>query len=60
MKRYIMAIDAGTTSSRAVIFDQDSNIVSMSQKEFIQFYPKASWVEHDPMELWATQSGVCS
>lgn len=60
MKRYIMAIDAGTTSSRTVIFDQDSNIVSMSQKEFIQFYPKAGWVEHDPMELWATQSGVCS
>lgn len=60
MKKYIMAIDAGTTSNRAVIFDHDSNIISMSQREFTQIYPKAGWVEHNPMELWATQSGVCS
>lgn len=60
MKKYIMAIDSGTTSCRAVIFDHESKIISIAQKEFTQIYPKAGWVEHNPMELWATQSGVCS
>lgn len=60
MKKYIMAIDSGTTSCRAVIFDHESKTISIAQKEFTQIYPKAGWVEHNPMELWATQSGVCS
>ncbi|OPJ56020.1 glycerol kinase GlpK [Alkalithermobacter paradoxus] len=58
MKKYIMALDQGTTSSRAILFDHDANIVGTSQKEFTQIYPKAGWVEHDPMEIWGTQSGV--
>lgn len=57
-KKYIMALDQGTTSSRAIIFDKDGKIVSVAQKEFRQIYPKAGWVEHDPMEIWGTQSGV--
>lgn len=57
-KKYILAFDQGTTSSRAVIFDHDGKIVGVSQKEFTQIYPKAGWVEHDPMEIWGTQSGV--
>ena len=58
MKKYIVALDQGTTSSRAIIFDQDQNILGISQKEFRQIYPKEGWVEHDPMEIWATQYGV--
>ncbi|WIF93931.1 glycerol kinase GlpK [Caminicella sporogenes] len=57
-KRYILALDQGTTSSRAIIFDHDGKIVKVAQKEFTQIYPKAGWVEHDPMEIWGTQSGV--
>ena len=57
---YIMAFDAGTTSERAIIFDHDSNIVSVAQKEIKQIYPKAGWVEHDPMEIWAAQIGVAA
>ncbi|ABM04856.1 glycerol kinase [Psychromonas ingrahamii 37] len=57
-KKYIVALDQGTTSSRAVILDHDANIVSVSQREFKQIYPQAGWVEHDPMELYATQSAV--
>ncbi|MCM1988499.1 glycerol kinase GlpK [Oceanirhabdus seepicola] len=57
-KRYILALDQGTTSSRAILFDHDGNIVKVSQKEFTQIYPKAGWVEHDAMEIWGTQSGV--
>ncbi len=56
--KYIVALDQGTTSSRAIIFDHDQNIISASQKEFTQIYPKEGWVEHDPMEIWATQYGV--
>jgi len=52
MKPYIMAIDQGTTSTRTIIFDKDSNVVSMAQKEIRQFYPKPGWVEHDPNEIW--------
>ncbi|MCE1787040.1 glycerol kinase, partial [Enterobacter hormaechei] len=48
----------GTTSSRAIILDHDANIISISQREFTQIYPKPGWVEHDPMEIWATQSST--
>jgi len=54
-KKYVVALDQGTTSSRAIIFDHDANIVSMSQREFSQIYPQAGWVEHDPMEIWESQ-----
>ncbi|MBS4535107.1 glycerol kinase GlpK [Clostridium sp. D2Q-14] len=57
-KKYIMALDQGTTSSRAILFDHNSEIINVAQKEFTQIYPKAGWVEHDPMEIWGTQSGV--
>ncbi len=58
MEKYILSFDAGTTSSRAIIFDKKGQIINMAQKEFQQIYPKAGWVEHDPMEIWASQSGV--
>lgn len=57
-KKYIIALDQGTTSSRAVVLDHDANIVSVSQREFTQIYPKPGWVEHDPMEIWASQSST--
>ncbi|MGN9164335.1 glycerol kinase GlpK [Tissierellaceae bacterium HCP3S3_D8] len=53
-----MALDQGTTSSRAIIFDNKGEVVKVAQNEFTQYYPKAGWVEHDPMEIWGTQSGV--
>ncbi|MGL4308533.1 glycerol kinase GlpK [Cetobacterium sp. SF1] len=56
--KYIIALDQGTTSSRAIIFDQNQNIIGKAQREFTQIYPKEGWVEHDPMEIWASQSGV--
>lgn len=58
MEKYIVSLDQGTTSSRAIIFDKEQNILNVSQKEFTQIYPKEGWVEHDPMEIWATQYGV--
>ena len=58
MSKYVMALDQGTTSSRAIIFDEHQNIVNMAQKEFTQHYPKAGWVEHDPLEIYASQYGV--
>ncbi|WP_432409241.1 glycerol kinase GlpK [Wukongibacter sp. M2B1] len=57
-KKYILALDQGTTSSRAIIFNHDGEIVKVAQKEFTQIYPKAGWVEHDAMEIWGSQSGV--
>ena len=57
-KKYVIALDQGTTSSRAIIFDKQERIVGVAQKEFTQIYPKAGWVEHDPMEIWASQSAV--
>ncbi|MEF1254203.1 MULTISPECIES: glycerol kinase GlpK [unclassified Vibrio] len=57
-QKYIVALDQGTTSSRAVILDHDANIVSISQREFTQIYPQSGWVEHDPLEIWATQSST--
>ena len=58
MKKYVMALDQGTTSSRCILFDRQGNIVSMAQKEFTQVYPKPGWVEHDPMEIWSSQVSV--
>ena len=58
MKQYIIALDQGTTSSRAVIFDNNSQIREMVQKEFKQIYPQPGWVEHDPMEIYASQYAV--
>ncbi len=58
MEKYILSFDAGTTSSRAIIFNKKGQIINVAQKEFQQIYPKAGWVEHDPMEIWASQSGV--
>ncbi|WP_047048606.1 glycerol kinase GlpK [Vibrio mexicanus] len=57
-KQYIVALDQGTTSSRAVILDHNADIVGVSQREFRQIYPKAGWVEHDPLEIWASQSST--
>lgn len=57
-KKYIIALDQGTTSSRAVLLDHDANIIGIAQREFTQIYPKTGWVEHDPMEIWATQSST--
>ncbi|MCY9871363.1 glycerol kinase GlpK [Vibrio barjaei] len=54
-KKVVVALDQGTTSSRAIIFDHDANTISAAQREFTQIYPKPGWVEHDPMEIWATQ-----
>ncbi|MDA3904699.1 MAG: glycerol kinase GlpK [Bacteroidales bacterium] len=58
MEKYILALDQGTTSSRAVIFNKKGRIVSVSQKEFTQYFPKPGWVEHDPLEIWSTQAGI--
>jgi glycerol kinase len=58
VKPYLMALDQGTTSSRAIIFDQKGQIVSIAQKEFKQFFPRQGWVEHDADEIWTSQSSV--
>lgn len=58
MSKYIMALDQGTTSSRCILFNEKGKIVSSAQKEFKQIYPKAGWVEHDPMEIWSSQFSV--
>src|SRR4026209_2942756 len=55
---FILALDQGTTSSRAIVFDHDGAIKSVAQKEFTQFFTAAGWVEHDPQEIWASQIGV--
>jgi glycerol kinase len=59
-KKYVLALDQGTTSSRAIVFDSDSNIVSVAQKEFTQIFPKPGWVEHNADEIWSTQIGVAA
>ena len=59
MQKYVMAIDAGTTSNRAILFNKEGEIVSVAQKEFTQIFPKPGWVEHDANEIWSTQLGVC-
>ncbi|WP_299802331.1 glycerol kinase GlpK [uncultured Shewanella sp.] len=57
-KKYIIALDQGTTSSRAIVFDHDTKMVASSQREFSQMYPQPGWVEHDAMEIWASQSST--
>ncbi|MBE0362019.1 glycerol kinase [Pseudoalteromonas ulvae UL12] len=57
-KQYIIALDQGTTSSRTIIFNRNAEVVSCKQREFTQHYPQAGWVEHDPMEIWASQSST--
>ena len=57
-QKYIMALDQGTTSSRCILFDKKGNIISMAQREFAQIYPQPGWVEHNPMEIWASQMSV--
>ena len=58
MSKYLLSLDQGTTSSRAVLFDEDQNIVKIAQKEFTQIYPQEGWVEHDPMEIYSSQIAV--
>ena len=58
MKKYVLALDQGTTSSRCILFDKKGKACSMVQKEFEQIYPKPGWVEHNPMEIWSSQLGV--
>ncbi|MDR1099764.1 MAG: glycerol kinase GlpK [Treponema sp.] len=58
MSKYVLALDQGTTSSRAILFDQEQNIAGLEQKEFAQFYPQEGWVEHDPMEIYSSQYAV--
>ncbi len=58
MAKYILSLDQGTTSSRAILFDSEQNIIALSQKEFTQIYAHEGWVEHDPMEIWSSQYAV--
>lgn len=58
MKKYVMALDQGTTSSRCILFDRQGRICSMAQKEFAQYYPQPGWVEHNPLEIWSSQLSV--
>ena len=60
MSKYILSIDQGTTSSRAIVFNHSGEIVAIAQKEFTQIYPNAGWVEHDPKEIWSTQLSVAT
>src|SRR3954471_3542076 len=55
---FILALDQGTTSSRAIVFDRDGAVRATAQKEFTQIFPQTGWVEHDPREIWASQIGV--
>ncbi|MHB8838985.1 MAG: FGGY family carbohydrate kinase, partial [Gemmatimonadaceae bacterium] len=57
---FILALDQGTTSSRAILFDHAGAVVAVAQKEFPQLFPKPGWVEHDPNDIWATQLGVAA
>jgi glycerol kinase len=60
MPKFILALDQGTTSSRAIVFNEEGNVVSSGQKEFTQFFPRPAWVEHDADEIWSTQIGVAA
>ncbi|RZK37084.1 MAG: glycerol kinase [Pedobacter sp.] len=60
MSNYILSLDQGTTSSRAIVFNHNGEIVAIAQKEFTQIYPNAGWVEHDPLEIWSTQLSVAA
>ena len=58
MKQYILALDQGTSSSRAIVFDETGRPCASSQREFPQIFPRPGWVEHDPNEIWASQASV--
>ena len=58
MDKYILALDQGTSSSRAIVFDHEGNICSTAQMEFTQYFPKPGWVEHNPMEIWSSEAAV--
>lgn len=58
MTQYILSLDQGTTSSRAILFDVNGSIAAVAQKEFTQYFPHPGWVEHDPMEIWVSQATV--
>ena len=58
MPKYIMALDAGTTSNRCILFDKTGKMCSVAQREFTQYFPQPGWVEHDADEIWASQLGV--
>ena len=60
MATFMLALDQGTTSSRAILFRQDGQVERLAQKEFTQHYPQPGWVEHDPTDIWSTQSGVAN
>src|SRR5690606_36023956 len=59
MRAYVLAIDQGTTSSRAILFDGSHRVVAIAQREFPQHFPRSGWVEHDPEDLWATTLATC-
>nr|MBX2856302.1 glycerol kinase [Paracoccaceae bacterium] len=59
MARYVLAIDQGTTSSRAMLFDEQLQVASVAQEEFPQHFPQSGWVEHDPEDLWSTTAATC-
>ena len=58
MAKYVMALDAGTTSNRCILFNERGEMCSVAQKEFTQYFPKPGWVEHDANEIWSSQLGV--
>ena len=58
MAKYVMALDAGTTSNRCILFNEKGEMCSVAQREFTQYFPKPGWVEHDANEIWSTQLGV--
>ena len=58
MKKYVLALDQGTTSSRAILFDHDHRILCSAQREFTQIYPREGWIEHNPMEIFSSQYAV--
>ena len=60
MAKYVMALDAGTTSNRCILFNEKGEMCSVAQREFTQYFPKPGWVEHDPMEIWASQLSVAT
>ena len=59
-RRFILALDQGTTSSRAIVFDRSGQKLAVAQKEFPQSYPRPGWVEHDPLEIWGSQSATAA
>ena len=58
MAKYVMALDAGTTSNRCILFNEKGEMCSVAQREFTQYFPKPGWVEHDADEIWASMLGV--